>query len=157
MSEKLKDAVAVREAGRALVLRYAKHFDTARFPDSFWPDLLALIQQPGQAMEALSESEKEVALGQAVEFAEYVERQAKGAMRDAAKRFLSLPYSQEVAARLKDRDAQPVSWAIVYEGTVISIEAKRETAETIANDLTRVTIHPLLLGPAIAMEGPEAQ
>lgn len=52
------------------------------------------------AVEQLDESEKDVALGQAVEFAEYVERQAKGAMRDAAKRFLSLPYALEIAARL---------------------------------------------------------
>jgi hypothetical protein len=54
----------------------------------------------GDAVEQLTESEKDVALGQAVEFAEYVERQAKGAMRDAANRFLSLPYALEIAARL---------------------------------------------------------
>ena len=50
--------------------------------------------------EQLSESDKDVALAQAVEFADYVERQAKGAMVDAAKRFLSLPYAQELAKRL---------------------------------------------------------
>jgi len=50
--------------------------------------------------EALSESDKDVALAQAVEFAKYVERQAKGAMVDTAKRFLSLPYAQELAKRL---------------------------------------------------------
>lgn len=53
-----------------------------------------------ETVEALTESDKDVALGQAVEFAAYVERQAKGTMRDAAKRFLSLPYAQEIAARL---------------------------------------------------------
>lgn len=47
-----------------------------------------------------SESDKDIAVAQAVEFAEYVERQAKGEMAKAAKRFLSLPYSQEIAARL---------------------------------------------------------
>lgn len=47
-----------------------------------------------------SESDKDIAVAQAVEFAEYVERQAKGEMVKAAKRFLSLPYSQEIAARL---------------------------------------------------------
>lgn len=52
------------------------------------------------AVEQLNESEKNVALGQAVKFAEYVERQAKGGMRDAAKNFLSLPYAQKIAARL---------------------------------------------------------
>lgn len=50
--------------------------------------------------EPLSESEKDIALAQAVELAEYVERQAKGAMVDAAKRFLSLPYAQELGKRL---------------------------------------------------------
>lgn len=50
--------------------------------------------------EPLSESEKDIALAQAVELAEYVERQAKGAIVDAAKRFLSLPYAQELAKRL---------------------------------------------------------
>lgn len=43
----------------------------------------------------------EVAVAQAVEFAEYVERQAKGAMVEAAKRFLSAPYAAELAERLK--------------------------------------------------------
>ena len=68
-------------------------------PNAF--DAAALrLAVPEEAVEQLTESEKDVALGQAVEFAEYVERQAKGTMRDAAKRFLSLPYSQEIAARL---------------------------------------------------------
>ncbi|NRP03277.1 hypothetical protein [Stenotrophomonas maltophilia] len=62
--------------------------------------LMRIASSPTSAIEALSESEKDVALAQAVEFAEYVERQAKGAMVDAAKRFLSLPYAQELAKRL---------------------------------------------------------
>lgn len=77
-----------------------------------WPDgeyaysFAALAWEVWQAAltppegEALNESDKDVALAQAVEFAEYVERQAKGAMVDAAKRFLSLPYAQELAKRL---------------------------------------------------------
>ncbi|SDQ43527.1 hypothetical protein [Pseudoxanthomonas sp. CF125] len=44
--------------------------------------------------------ELEVACAQAVEFAEYVEGAAKGKMADRAKHYLSLPYSQELAARL---------------------------------------------------------
>jgi len=54
--------------------------------------------------DGLTEAEKDVALGQAVEFAAYVERQAKGAMMDAAKRFLSLPYAQDLAARIASSD-----------------------------------------------------
>ncbi len=50
----------------------------------------------------LPESDRDAAVAQAVEFATYVERQAKGAMVDAAKRFLSLPYSVEIAGRLAD-------------------------------------------------------
>lgn len=50
--------------------------------------------------ETLTESEKEVALAQAVEFADYVERPARGAMCDAAKRFLSLPYALGLASRI---------------------------------------------------------
>lgn len=58
--------------------------------------------------EPLSESEKDIALAQAVELAEYVERQAKGAMVDAAKRFLSLPYAQELGKRLTPPEGQVV-------------------------------------------------
>lgn len=72
-----------------------------------WEAMLAAAPQPVKAtqqpMEQLSESEKDVALGQAVELATYVERQAKGEMVKAAKRFLSLPYAQEIAARLAKR------------------------------------------------------
>lgn len=51
--------------------------------------------------EALTESEKDMAVAQAVELVEYVTKAAKGEMVKAAQRFLSLPYSQEIAARLK--------------------------------------------------------
>jgi hypothetical protein len=51
-------------------------------------------------MEHLSETDKDVAIAQAVEFAQYVETHAKGGMEKAAKRFLSLLYSQEIAKRL---------------------------------------------------------
>lgn len=75
------------------------------------------IEKPNvtSALEALSESEKDVALGQAVQFAEYVERQAKGSMVEAAGRFLSLPYAQAIAARLAsvavppDRELVPIT------------------------------------------------
>lgn len=58
--------------------------------------------------DALSPAEKDIAVAQAVEFAQYVEQQAKGAMRDAAARFLSLPYSQEIAERLEYPEAARV-------------------------------------------------
>lgn len=47
-------------------------------------------------------TELETACAQAVEFAEYVEGAAKGKMVERAKYYLSLPYSQELALRLKD-------------------------------------------------------
>lgn len=46
-------------------------------------------------------AEMEVACAQAVEFAEYVEGAAKGAMVERAKHYLSMPYSQELQARLR--------------------------------------------------------
>jgi len=52
------------------------------------------------ALEQLSEPEKDIALAQAVTFAEYVSDHAKGSMVEAAKRFLSLDYSKQIAARL---------------------------------------------------------
>ena len=55
--------------------------------------------------DALCPADKDIAVAQAVEFAQYVEQQAKGAMRDAAVQFLSLPYSQEIAERLKYPEA----------------------------------------------------
>lgn len=68
-----------------------------KFGQALIAEIAALTPPEG---EQLSESEKDVALAQAVELAEYVERQAKGAMVDAAKRFLSLPYAQELGKRL---------------------------------------------------------
>jgi hypothetical protein len=59
----------------------------------------ALASRTG-GLEELSDSDKDVAIAQAVEFAEYVERQARGEMVKAARKFLSLPYSQQIANRL---------------------------------------------------------
>jgi hypothetical protein len=69
----------------------------------------ALLHRAADALECeqLSESDKDVALAQAVEFAEYVERQAKGEMVKAAHKFLSLPYSQQIKARLTPLPATP--------------------------------------------------
>lgn len=47
------------------------------------------------------ERELLVAVAQAVEFAEYVVGAAKGSMVERAKHFLSMPYAQELARRLK--------------------------------------------------------
>jgi len=70
-------------------------------------DLPALLREAAASLraapevEALSESDKEIALAQAVELAQYVEKNAKGGMREAAARFLSLSYAQDVAQRLR--------------------------------------------------------
>lgn len=70
-------------------------------------DLPALLREAAASLraapevEALSESDKEIALAQAVDLAQYVEKNAKGGMREAAKRFLSLSYAQHVAQRLR--------------------------------------------------------
>lgn len=53
------------------------------------------------ALEALNKTDKDIAVAQAVEFAQYVVDHAKGRMVEAAERFLSLAHSQEIAARLK--------------------------------------------------------
>jgi len=50
-------------------------------------------------------SEQEIAVAQAVEFAQYVEEHAKGKMSDAARRFLSLPYAQDLANRIGQTEA----------------------------------------------------
>lgn len=47
--------------------------------------------------------ETEIAVAQAVEFAQYVEKAAKGAMVERARHFLSMKYSQELAKRLAMR------------------------------------------------------
>ncbi len=70
-------------------------------------DLPALLREAAASLraapevEALSESDKEIALAQAVELAQYFEKNAKGRMREAATRFLSLSYAQDVAQRLR--------------------------------------------------------
>jgi hypothetical protein len=77
--------------------------DDARFP--IMDAIGVYLREPWAlanktAPEHLSDTDKEIALAQACELASYVERQAKGAMVEAARRFLSLPYAQQVAARL---------------------------------------------------------
>lgn len=68
-------------------------------------ELLSQLRTAAAEGETLSESDKDVAVAQAVELAEYVERQAKGTMVDAARKFLSLPYAQEIKARLTPTDS----------------------------------------------------
>ena len=55
--------------------------------------------------EQLSESDKDIALGQAVTFAEYVSEHAKGKMVEAAQKFLSMDYSKEIAKRRNVHDS----------------------------------------------------
>lgn len=67
-----------------------------------WTHIARRLSGAEQAdtLEALNETEKDIAIAQAVEFAQYVVDHAKGRMVEAAERFLSLPYSQEIAQRL---------------------------------------------------------
>lgn len=50
--------------------------------------------------------DQEVSIGQAVEFAQYAEDKAKGAMVDAAKRFLSVPFAETIRQRLEKPKAK---------------------------------------------------
>jgi hypothetical protein len=70
--------------------------------------------------------EMDVAIAQAVEFAEYVEQHAKGKMEDAAKRFLSLPYSQELAVRLAEMDA--------LRETALALQGRAQRAESLLRE-----------------------
>ena len=63
-------------------------------------EFLAYHFRRGYSLEAPDETNKDIAVAQAVEFAQYVVDHAKGRMVEAAERFLSLPYSQDVALRL---------------------------------------------------------
>lgn len=79
--------------------------------------------------------EQETAVAQAVAFAQYVEDHAKGGMVEAARKFLSLPFSQEIAARLKRVD---------------ELEAERAD-----DDALRERMSDILKRTAIALRGPE--
>lgn len=78
-----------------------------RLPDDRCPIIVldwAARCPEAQPLEALSESDKDVAIAQAVVLAEYVVSAARGSMVERAQRFLSLRYSQEIAARLRQAD-----------------------------------------------------
>lgn len=64
----------------------------------------ATIRAHIEGLEARN-AEVEIACAQAVEFAQYVESAAKGAMVEHAQRYLSLPYSQGLAERLSRAEA----------------------------------------------------
>lgn len=66
-----------------------REYDAA---DEALATLTALVERAGD--------ETEVALAQAVEFAEYVEQHAKGKMEAASRHFLSMPYAQALKARI---------------------------------------------------------
>jgi hypothetical protein len=59
-----------------------------------------VMRARAEAAEALVPEDMRIACAQAVEFAEYVEQAAKGVMAERARHYLSLPYAQELAARL---------------------------------------------------------
>lgn len=70
-----------------------------------WRDRLAAAHAAEVAERDARIAELEVACAQAVEFAQYVEDAAKGAMVARAKHYLSQPYAQELAARLARAEA----------------------------------------------------
>jgi hypothetical protein len=85
--------------------------------------LEAAIAQSGWE-EELTESDKDVAIAQAVEFAQYVSDAAKGSMVERARHFLSVPYAQQIAARLKPipptgGDAMVARAAKAYEAEAV--------------------------------------
>lgn len=57
-----------------------------------------------QMMETLSETDKDIALGQAVALAEYVVEAAKGKLAQAAEDFLSVEYARKVQRQLRLAD-----------------------------------------------------
>lgn len=59
--------------------------------------------------------DREVAIAQAVEFAEYVEQHAKGKMEEAAKRLLSQSFAQEMRERLAHRKKFDTMVAAAHE------------------------------------------
>lgn len=64
--------------------------------------LLAL--ERAQRIDELEHTDREVLCAQAVEFAEYVTKAAKGSMVERAEHFLAAPYAKEVAERLSSAD-----------------------------------------------------
>lgn len=79
----------------------------------------AALRGAAPAVEELPPDDKETALGQAVELAQYVERQAKGSMRDEAARFLSLPYAQDVDKRLRAAPPEPLRDFLIWAAAEI--------------------------------------
>lgn len=89
----------------------ARYLDPQHFPEAVASVDAALAKAGDDAgQEALSESDKDVALAQAVALAEYVVGAAKGSMVERARHFLSAPYAQEISARL----AASPDWAPTF-------------------------------------------
>ncbi|HEY9143286.1 MAG TPA: hypothetical protein VIM90_04555 [Arenimonas sp.] len=63
--------------------------------------VLRVEEGPGDVVTLTNAKDLELAVAQAVEFATYVEEHAKGKMEEAARRFLSMPFAQELAGVLK--------------------------------------------------------
>lgn len=98
-----------REAARrARLMHDQDQQEVVGIPVQEWQSIASALRAAPE-VETLSESDKEVALAQAVELAQYVEKQAKGGMREAAARFLSLSYAQDVAKRLRAAPEVPAA------------------------------------------------
>lgn len=99
---------AERDAARKEADDYREEYQTVLRSftkrDAQYTEQRERAESAEQALRERMESDLEVAVAQAVEFAQYVEGAAKGAMVERAKHFLSLPYSQELASRLRERE-----------------------------------------------------
>lgn len=104
---------SIGPGGRVMLADFPQYHDYILALDAWFRANHSTLTAPtlpgagGGDAERLSESEKDVAVAQAVGLAEYVERQAKGTMALAAKNYLSLPYAQKIAAILKDAALPP--------------------------------------------------
>lgn len=91
----------------------------------------------------------QIGYAQAIEFVQYVEDHARGTMVDAAKRFLSLPYSQALAKRIVAADGVVVPRELFKDLRMIAMGAQHEyttgpfvnnrTAKWYADTMTQAT------------------
>ena len=103
---------------RAELVAAAEEWKRAAENSEAWPLCLRAFGQLNEVASRLASvsqliADREVAVAQAVEFAEYVERAAKGTMVERAQHFLSVPYAAELRARLSGMAAVPADRVVV--------------------------------------------
>lgn len=86
-------------------------------------------------------ADQETSVGQAAEFALYVSEHAKGAMVEAAKKFLSVPYAQMIRSRLnalEHQTAATLGWekqAAEYQGRLEALAVSPGLAQWLTDEL----------------------